>query len=124
MIQFFNVKGELLADDSDNPGAASAAVDSRITIVVYIQYEKGSEDEVDLTFEAYQASLDEWFPIQYEDSAETVANVVKKIGASGKYRLLIATAECESQLRVTATMVNGVDGNVKIYLVPMTPTIR
>ena len=84
MIQFFNVKGELLADDSDNPGAASAAVDSRITIVVYIQYEKGSEDEVDLTFEAYQASLDEWFPIQYEDSAETVANVVKKIGASGK----------------------------------------
>jgi len=110
MIKFYDFKGELISEEN------FAEYVSKSTLVIYMDYEKGSEDKLTMTFEVLEKTTGNWYPLQYEDSPTTVADYYKEFSKSGKYRLMIPIAENEEKLKIN---LSNTDGNVIIYAIPM-----
>ena len=125
MITIQNYKKEVLGSGGDDGSVVQGAVNTRLTCLVYINYNKGSEDNLTLTFDSYFRFLDEYYPIMYEDSATTVTRVKKIFNKSGKYRVLITLGDNENNIRVNAIFNNAGDnpGTAIITPVPMIATI-
>ena len=125
MITIRDNKLKVLAAGGDDGSLVSGELGTRVTCVLYVNYTKGDEDNLTITFDAMYSPLGDFYPIMFEDSPESVAPIVKKIDASGKYRLLITLADNESRLRVNAQLVNSSSspGTAEIVVVPVTPTI-
>ena len=116
MIQIYDFKNNLLGEGD---ASAQGSVPSKSTVVIYIDYTKGDETDLTMTFDVYEKRLDDWYPMQYEDSSETVAIYKKVLSNSGKYRIMIPIAENEDLLRVNCTFTSGSSGTAKITLIPM-----
>jgi len=119
MIRIYDFKNNLL-DEGDT--SAKGSVPSKSTIVIYVNYIKGDEINLILTFDVYEKRLDDWYPMQYEDTPETVKNYKKVFSKSGKYRIMIPIAENEELLRVNCKFSGGTinsPGDAKITLIPM-----
>lgn len=116
MIQIYDYKINLIGEGDES---AQGSIPSKSTVVIYIDYTKGDEENLTLTFDVYEKRIDDWYPLQYEDSVETVATYKKIFSDSGKYRIMIPIAENEELLRLNAILVNGSSGTVKITLIPM-----
>jgi len=125
MITIKDIRGNVLAEGGDDGATVSGEINTKITNVIYVDYNKGDEDGLNLTFDSYNKSLDSYYPIMYEDSAETVTPIKKVLSNSGKYRLLMTIAECENRLKVNVTFNNitGTPGTATVTIVPMSPTI-
>ncbi len=125
MIIIKDIYGKTLAEGGDDGAVVSGEINTRIINIIYVQYSKGDEESLTLTFDSYNRLLDDYYPIMFEDSAETVAPIRKVLSESGKYRLIMTMADNENRLRVNALLSNisGTPGTATIVISPVSPTV-
>jgi len=121
MINFYNYKNKLVAQYNADQG--SAEFYTKRPVVVYINYQKDGEDSVDLTFDFYESTLNDWFPYQIDNQSDNTINTYKKtLTTSGKYRLIIPPTSNEEKVRSNVTF-NITDssanaGTIDVYVFP------
>jgi len=126
MIIMQNIYKDILAQGGDDGEVVSGDINTKVTCIIYIDYTKGDEDNLTITFDAYVQQLDDFFPLMYEDTSTTVTRIKKELSDSGKYRLVAAVGENEKQLRVNAQFANlngGNAGTATVTIVPVLPMI-
>jgi len=120
MIQVFNKNGEKIAESDSS--ISVEIENSRRDCMVYIDYIKGSEDSITVSFGAKEVTTGKIFPIQQDDGSKLIN--YERILDRGKYRIYIPMAENEEALQVNITM-NGdlsSEGNVKVWVIPIYQT--
>ena len=125
MITIQDHHKNILGQGGDDGSVVQGAINARVTCILYIDYDKGGEDGLDLTFDEYFKYLDSYYPLMYEDSDTSVARIEKKLNDSGKYRILIALGDSGTKMRVNAQFINNSDsdGNALITVAPMISSI-
>ena len=117
MIQVFDKNGNKIAES--NSSISVEVENSRRDCMVYIDYTKGSEDSITVSFGAKEIITGEIFPIQQDDGSNLVE--YKRTLSAGKYRIYLPMAQNEEALQVNISM-NGdlsSEGTVKVWVIPM-----
>ena len=102
MINIYNHLSHII-----NSGNTTATVDMKTigqtTLLIYVDYIKGTETDLKLSFEVFHKRIGQWFPLQIENGT-SIYDYIITLTDAGKYRIPIAVAFCEDKLRITAAL--------------------
>lgn len=103
--------------DSNGSGEVKSL---RRPTIMYVRYNKGSEDGFTFSFDFYEEKLDSWFPLQFDDGS-TIVDYVRTISDSKNYRIVVPVSENEEKIRVNITMSGDTSapGTLLIDFIPM-----
>ena len=121
MIRFYSYKKELVFETTEEQGYADFY--TKKTVIAYINYQKGNEEKLTLNFQVYESRLDDWYPLQFDDGDKGVVTYSKELTESGKYRLVLPTADNEEKIRIIAETEGDTNNLVEIYVFPMSATL-
>jgi len=113
---------------ADNTGPCQTDTDSSLTceglapsisMILYVDYTKGTESGINLTIDLWDTELGKWFPLQ-QFNGETVDVVVFHLTSSGKYRIPVPTGANEEKMRVNISYdgTPSADSNVDVVVKP------
>ena len=86
MITIQNIKKEVLAHGGDNGDTVQGEIRTRNPCVIYINYTKGNESSLELTFDVYFSRLDDYYPVMTENASIIPLSVAGDSDSSNTYQ--------------------------------------
>ena len=116
-----------IATGGDDGSVVSGGLDTRIAGTFYIEYTKGDEADLKITFDTFFRYLEEWFPVFIDSDDTSMTPLSKSLDASGNYKIDVPVMACENKIRIDAQFENipsnGTAGTAVITIVPRVLTI-
>ena len=117
MVNIYGPTGLLVSGAT--AASASVSTERASVVLVYVDYTRGSEDGIRLSFEARSDLVGASFPIQREVGGQ-IKNYEPTITDSGKLRIPIPVGESEDDLIVGVSFDGSVasPGSAHVWVVP------
>jgi len=115
---YIYARNNLLINSGDISVEGAIETGKKDTIMVYIEYTKGTEDNITVSFEKYEKSIDKWFPVQ-QDDGNSIVNYERTLN-EGLYNIPIPVGKNEEKFKIKVKM-NGntsATGTVNVWLIP------
>ena len=117
MIEIYSLNE--LSGSGQTSASGETDLKTNTEVIVYINYQKGDEASLDVSFEVFEQNCNDWFPLQV-DTGFNMQNYSLSFQVTGKYRIVIPVASSEEKIKVNAVL-NGSaanPGTATIWVVP------
>ena len=86
MITIQNINKNILASGGDSGEVVQGEIKTRSPCVIYINYTKGNESSLELSFEVYFDKLNDYYPIMLENSSAIPLSVAGDYDTNNTYQ--------------------------------------
>jgi len=124
MIKIYDQYKKLVAqiDNLSNPKGEGFIPTIGKDCLIYIKLDKNNSDALDIMFDVYEKTADDWFPVQYDDGA-AIVTYKRRLSEDGNYRIPVPTTKNEDQLKIKVEDIRDSDVNdnvleAEIYMIP------
>ena len=126
-ITIYDYHKNQLASGGNDGSVISGDFGTRVAGAFYIDYTKGNEKDLKITFDAYFKYVDAWYPISYDTQDSSITPISKTLSESGKYRIEIPVFANETIIRINAVLEDITDsskaGTANIMIAPVITSI-